>query len=167
MRSVLGLCHSPIKAESFSSEAGQKVLLFLNQPFLRLSYLVKGLIVLWSDKPYLMAMGNQIEGKDVAIIAHLTVVGLVIAIIINSGNKTAFGTFHIRQALGLYLTYLVYGFFWFIFLLIPVIGWLAGAALGLALLIMWVVGLINALNGYEKPMPIFGKNYAQWFSSVG
>lgn len=108
-------------------------------------------------------MGNQVEGKDVALIAHLTVVGLIIAIIMNSSNKTQFGSFHIRQALGLWVTYVIWGFLW----IIPIIGWIAAPIIGILLIIMWIVGIINALNGYEKPMPVFGKNYADWFKSIG
>lgn len=92
--------------------------------------------------------------------------GLVIAIIMNSSNRSEFGSYHIRQALGLYITYILYGFFWFIFLIIPIIGWIAGIALGILMLAMWVVGIINSLNGYEKPMPVFGKKYAEWFKSI-
>lgn len=115
---------------------------------------------------YIDTMGNQVQGKDVALIAHLTVVGLVIAIIMNSSNKTAFGSYHIRQALGLWITYVLYGFLWIFFLIIPIIGWIAGIALGILMIAMWIVGIINALNGYEKPMPVFGKKYAEWFKSV-
>ena len=111
---------------------------------------------------YIKSMGNYVQGKDVAIIAHITVIGLIIAIIMNSSNRSHFGSFHIRQALGLWVTYLLWGFLF----VIPILGWIAGIILGFLLLAMWIVGIINAVNGYEKPMPVFGKNYADWFKSV-
>lgn len=107
-------------------------------------------------------MANQVEGKDVAVVAHITVIGLIIAIIMNSNNKSEFGSYHIRQALGLYISYLLWGFLW----IIPVIGWIAAPILVILLLIMWIVGLINAINGYQKPMPVLGEKYAEWFKSV-
>lgn len=100
-------------------------------------------------------MGNQVEGKDVAIIAHITVVGLIIAILMNSSNRTEFGSYHIRQTLGLWLTGIIGSW-------IPILNFV----IWLLVLIMWIVGLINAISGYQKPMPILGSSYARWFSSV-
>ena len=107
-------------------------------------------------------MGNQVEGKDIAIISHLTVIGLIIAIVMNSSNKTEFGSYHIRQTLGLYLSYVASG----LLLFIPILGWIAAPIVAFLLLIMWIVGIINALNGYAKPMPVLGKKYQEWFKSV-
>ena len=100
-------------------------------------------------------MSNQVQGKEVAIIAHITFIGFIIALIMNSSNKTEFGSFHLRQTLGLWLTLVVGGWIPFVNFLILPLGF-----------IMWVVGLINAINGYEKPMPILGRMYSQWFRSI-
>jgi len=43
------------------------------------------------------------EGKTIAIIAYLTLIGFIIAIVMNSSKKSAFASFHIRQMLGLML----------------------------------------------------------------
>ena len=48
-------------------------------------------------------MENQDKSKNTAIIAYLTIIGAVIAIFMNQEeNKSAFTSFHIRQALGLF-----------------------------------------------------------------
>jgi hypothetical protein len=34
------------------------------------------------------------------------------------------------------------------------------------LLILWISGLINALTGKEKPVPLLGIKYQEWFKDV-
>ena len=46
---------------------------------------------------------NPESGKTVAILAHITFLGWIIAIIMNSSNKTELGSFYIRQTLGIFL----------------------------------------------------------------
>jgi broad specificity phosphatase PhoE len=43
---------------------------------------------------------NPESGKTVAIIAHLTFIGWIIAIIMNSSNKTEIGSFYIGRPWG-------------------------------------------------------------------
>ena len=102
------------------------------------------------------------EGKTTAIIAYITVIGLIIAIILNNDKKNAFAAFHIRQALGVGLASLVIG----VLNVIPYIGWLAFAVGSILLFVMWIVGLINALNGKMKPVPVLGKQFEEWFRGI-
>jgi hypothetical protein len=54
-------------------------------------------------------MENSSNLKNTAIIAYLTIIGSVIAIFMNQEeNKSEFASFHIRQALGLFI--LFFGF---------------------------------------------------------
>lgn len=102
------------------------------------------------------------EGKTTAIVAYLTVIGLIIALVLNMEKKNTFAAFHIRQSLGLMLTGLAVSFVsW-----IPFLGWLVAIVAMVVLLIMWVSGLLNALNGREKPMPILGTKYMEWFKTL-
>lgn len=102
------------------------------------------------------------EGKTIAIIAYLTLIGLVIALVMNGDKKNTYATYHIRQSLGLMLSGLAVSLVsW-----IPLLGWLVGIIAMFVLLYMWIIGLINAVNGKEKPLPLFGKKYAEWFKSV-
>lgn len=102
------------------------------------------------------------EGKTTAIIAYLTLIGLVVALVLNMEKKNTFAAFHIRQSLGLMLTGLAVSFVsW-----IPFLGWLVAIVAMVVLLIMWVSGLLNALNGREKPMPILGAKYIEWFKTL-
>lgn len=107
--------------------------------------------------------GSPIEdGKTIAIVSYLTLIGLVAALIMNGNKKNTFAAYHIRQSLGLMLT----AFAISLVNVIPIIGqivWLIGF---LALLYLWIVGLMNAVNGKEKPLPFLGDYYSEWFKTV-
>ena len=44
------------------------------------------------------------EDKTVAILAYITLIGFIIAIVLHGQKKTALGAFHLRQMLGIFLT---------------------------------------------------------------
>ena len=95
------------------------------------------------------------NGKVVAIIAHLTIIGWVIALIMNSQNRTEFGSFYIRQTLGIWLLTIVLG-------IIPIVGCFA-AVIGIVLIIM---SLINAASYKMDPTVVVGEYFQDWFKSL-
>ena len=96
------------------------------------------------------------DGKNVAIIAHITLIGWIIALVMNGGDKKSeFASFYIRQMLGLMLTSVVLSF-------VPIIGWFAN----LAIIILWVMSLIGALSGEKKETPAVGAYFQDWFKSL-
>jgi|LSQX01.1.fsa_nt_gb uncharacterized membrane protein len=100
--------------------------------------------------------------NTIAIISYLTLVGLVIAFVMNNEKKEAFARYHIRQSLGLNIASLALS----IINVIPVLGWIVSIVGFFVLLYMWIVGLMNAINGKEKPVPILGKQFEEWFKSI-
>lgn len=101
------------------------------------------------------------EGKTIATIAYLTLIGLIIAFVMNNDKKNTFAAYHIKQSLGLALTGLALGLIG----MIPILGWIINIIGVFVLLFMWVMGLVNALNGHEKPVPILGHKYMEWFKN--
>jgi len=102
------------------------------------------------------------EGKSIAIIAYLTVIGLIIAFILNNDKKNLFAKYHIIQSLGLALT----GFALGIIGLIPFLGWIINIIGVFILLYMWIMGLVNAINEKEKPVPLLGIQYIKWLNKI-
>ena len=98
---------------------------------------------------------NPDSGKTVALIAHLTLIGWVIAIIMNSNNKTEIGSFYIRQVLGIMLIGFVLG-------LIPVINLISW----IIPFILWVMSLVSAFGGKQKPVFLVGEYFQKWFKSI-
>lgn len=102
------------------------------------------------------------NGKTIGIIAYLTLIGWIIALVMHNGNKTEHGAFHIRQSLGLILLYVL------VYILNMVIGIaILGWVLSLALLILWILAFIGAIQGEKKLVPVLGAQFQDWFKGIG
>ncbi len=95
------------------------------------------------------------DGKNVAIIAHITLIGWIIALIMNSNNKNEFASFYIRQMLGLMILAFLLSF-------VPMLGWF----LNLGMIVLWIISLMGAFEGQKKLVPIVGEYFQDWFKSV-
>ena len=100
-------------------------------------------------------MAKDDQSKTVAVVSYITLIGWIIALILNQNKKTDLGSFHIRQALLIHVALLI---FWWI----PVIGWL----LNIVVFIFWVMGLVYAAQGQQKEVPILGSLAQQWFKGL-
>lgn len=107
-----------------------------------------------------LAAGSA-DAKTVAILAHVTIIGWIVALFMNKDNPSSLGGYHLAQVLGLILMAVLMG----LVNALPFIGLLSLLVL-LAVLINWVAGLIHAINGEEKPMPILGKLFNKWFRKL-
>lgn len=107
------------------------------------------------------------QDKTVAIVCYITLIGWIIALVLHSNKKTSLGAYHLRQTLGLMLLAIASFILGFPLAMIPVLGWLIGLVLNIGLLVFWIMGLISAANGEEKPMPIVGDLFQKWFAGLG
>ena len=105
---------------------------------------------------------NVVEGKEIAIIAYLTIIGLIIAFVMNKDKHYDFASYHIKQVLGL----AVIGLIVFVIGQIPILGWIISILVFIPLLIIWIMGLMNAINGKKKPIPLIGKYALDWFKNI-
>ncbi|MDR9455914.1 MAG: hypothetical protein RI572_00770 [Salegentibacter sp.] len=109
---------------------------------------------------------NEAKGtfdpKTIAIIAYLTIIGLVVAFVLNNDKKDKFATFHIKQSLGLVIISLGL----FIIGMIPILGWILSFLGSIFLLYLWIMGLINAINNKTKPVPFLGDHFEKWFDTI-
>lgn len=108
------------------------------------------------------SQGVVSEGKTTAIIAYITIIGLIIAFIMNNDKKNSFAAYHIRQSLGIGLTGLALS----VVAALPILGWIVSGLGGIFLFVLWIMGLISALNGQEKPVPLLGEKYQEWLKGV-
>lgn len=121
------------------------------------------------DSPPVAPAAPVSEDRTPAILAYITLIGFIIAIVMHNGKKTALGAFHLRQVLGLFLTGLVIWIPCVIISLIPFVNFLMlvlWPVIGISLFVLWVMGLIAAVNGEQKPMPVIGEKYQQWFANA-
>jgi uncharacterized membrane protein len=107
-------------------------------------------------------MENSIEkGKTAAITSYILIVGVLIAMSMNGEDKNSYASFHIRQALGLSITFISLG------LIIsnfdnPMIS----ISMWVFLSVLWTYGIFSAINGDMKPLPLLGNYFQKWFSNI-
>jgi uncharacterized membrane protein len=106
------------------------------------------------------------EDRSTALMAYLTVFGFIAALIMHASRKTPLGAFHLRQMLGLMVTAIAVWIGATICVFVPFIGWLIGLASWFAMVLLWVMGLIDALNGHQKPVPVMGEYFQKWFGTA-
>lgn len=108
-------------------------------------------------------MENQTvnEGKTIAIISYITILGTIIAFFMNNNKKNSFASFHIRQMIDIFLLsminkYVIYAF----------IGATFGHAFLALLVILWFIGFLGAVKGEEKLLPVVGEHFQNWFQGI-
>ena len=93
------------------------------------------------------------EGKTIAIISYITIIGLIIAFIMNNDKKNEFAKFHIGQSLRVWIL----GIANFVLgMLLPSGIAIISTIISLVVLVFWILGLINAINLKDKPLPVIG-----------
>ena len=108
------------------------------------------------------------DQKTIAWVSYITIIGWIVALVTynSSNDKSSLAKFHLRQAFGIFITgialYIVILMTLFImpffFFLYPFIG--------IAIFILWILGLIAAANGEEKPVPVLGEFYQKTFTFI-
>ena len=88
-----------------------------------------------------------------AIIAYITIFGLIAAYFMNNDKKNPFASFHIGQSLRISILAIansVLGMF------LPSSIAIVSTIISLGVLVLWILGLINAINLKDKPVPLIG-----------
>jgi uncharacterized membrane protein len=49
---------------------------------------------------------------------------------------------------------------------VPVLGWIVWFFVAVVLFVFWVMGLISALRGEMRPVPLLGEQYQRWFAGT-
>lgn len=101
------------------------------------------------------------QGKAAAIVAYLSIIGTIIAYFMNNDTKNPFASFHIRQALGVHLTFYLLGV-----LVSAFDTWLISFPFYIFILILWGYGLVTAIQGERREVPVMGGYYQKWFSTI-
>ncbi|MEL6273835.1 MAG: hypothetical protein AAFU03_01860 [Bacteroidota bacterium] len=108
-----------------------------------------------------MSTTNQNNPVVISAVAYLAFIGLAVAYVLNN-PKTELASFHIRQALGIYLLLVVSGFM----MVVPVLGWITGSLGFLLGAVLWFVGLVDALGQKQRPVPLLGDYFQEWFRGL-
>jgi len=97
-------------------------------------------------------MAKQSESKLFAFLGvFLGLIGWIIVMLAKKNDKYA--THYGRQGLVLTLVAILSS----IISIVPIVGWIVGALLYVATVVVWVLCLVNSLSGSTKPIPLFEK----------
>lgn len=95
------------------------------------------------------------KGQQIAVIAHITIIGWIIAVVMNGNERDEFASFYIRQLLGLFALGLVGAF-------IPIVK----IIIGIVVLVLVIMSLIGAVNNEKQLTPVIGEYFQDWFKSL-
>jgi uncharacterized membrane protein len=101
------------------------------------------------------------EGKTAAIISYILIFGPLIALSINSENKNTFASFHIRQGLGITLTFITLGLTISHFDSVMI-----AAPMWIFISVLSVYGIFTAARGETTPLPILGAFFQKWLKMI-
>jgi uncharacterized membrane protein len=94
-----------------------------------------------------------------AVVAHLTLIGWIVALVLNStGTREPLTSFYLRQYLGIMITGFLIG---------VVSGWLPLAGvLSFVVLFAWVYNLVGAIKAESWPLPWVGEPLQRLFRGL-
>lgn len=109
----------------------------------------------YQQQGYQQQTQYSMDPKTAAIVCYITWIGLVLAVVMADRNDPFF-KFHLNNSLILVICGFATGIVGAVLCLIPVIGWLIFIAAEVFLLVCLVLGIISAVNGECKPLPLIG-----------
>lgn len=102
------------------------------------------------------------ENNTPAIVAYITIIGSIVALLMNNEEKkTEFNSFHIRQGLGINLSFHLFSYFIGYF-----DSWAVSTAYYILILGMLVIGFIGAVNHEKKLVPGVGQIFQNIFKNL-
>lgn len=105
---------------------------------------------------------SEVKGKTAAIVSYFWLFGVIIAFYMNANTKYKFAYFHIRQSLGLWLTYMLFAY---------ISGYFDNWNISIAFFIffgaLFFYGFFTAATGKMIPIPILGNFYQNIFAKLG
>ena len=101
------------------------------------------------------------EGKSIAITSYILIIGVLIALSMNSENKNKFAAFHIRQGLGLTVTFIILGVSISSFESVYV-----AAPMWIFISVLTIYGIFTAARGEKTPLPLVGGLFQKWFKNI-
>ncbi len=99
------------------------------------------------------------ESKVWAFLAYLlSIIGFVIVLL--AKRKDSFAMYHAKQSLVLFIAAIIVAIIGSIFNFIPILGPLISVVLRILIIVLWIIGMVNSIQGKEKVLPLIG-SYGQ------
>jgi uncharacterized membrane protein len=108
------------------------------------------------------------DSKTASWVSYITIIGWLIAFFStkDTPNRDEFSKFHLGQSFGLAISGIAVQILAVILaMIVPALA-LVGTILGLGIFVLWIIGLINAINGKKQPVPLLGNLFVDKFSFI-
>ena len=109
--------------------------------------------------PDYTASFDQNDIQQNRVMGVLSYLGILVLIPLFAARESPFARFHCNQGIVLALAEVILSFAVRIFGRLPLVGWiirLVGGLGGLALFVFATMGIVNAINGKAKELPLVG-----------
>ena len=93
------------------------------------------------------------KNTGMAVVAYI----LFFIPLLTDAKKDPFVKYHVKQGLALFLSCIAIWILGSIMAFLPIIGWFFITILDVLLLVLFIIGIMNAIKGEEKPLPVIGK----------
>lgn len=104
-------------------------------------------------------MDETVEGSKkntgMAVVAYI----IFFLPLLTDAKNDPFVKFHVKQGLVLFVAWVAD----MIIGMVPILGWVIAPIVAILLFVLFVIGVINALAGRERELPVIGK-YASKFT---
>jgi uncharacterized membrane protein len=101
------------------------------------------------------------EGKTLALVAYLTLIGTLIAFFMNQEKRNEFTFFHVRQALGLGLLYIAIGY-----IVSSLDSMMVSMSFWIFFSVLFLYGIFGAISGKANKIPMLGDFFQNLFKSL-
>ena len=91
--------------------------------------------------------------EDNKVMALLAYIGILFLVPLLAAKDSKFAKFHTNQGIVLFIAVIILG----VVMAIPILGWIVGAVGGVITLVLAIIGIVNAVQGRAKELPIIGK----------
>lgn len=103
------------------------------------------------------------KNKDIfAIVAYVTLIGTLIAFFMNREERNPLVSFHVRQALGLWLLQMILGYFIGAF-----DSWMISTSFWIFFIVLFLYGIMGAVGKKMNEVPVLGPFFQKLFASIG
>ncbi|WP_298902003.1 hypothetical protein [uncultured Psychroserpens sp.] len=101
------------------------------------------------------------QNNTLAIVSYITLIGTLIAFFMNKETRNPLVSFHVRQALGLWLLQMILGYFIGAF-----DSWMISMSFWIFFIALFLYGIFGAVGGKMNEVPILGPLFQKLFSSI-
>jgi len=106
------------------------------------------------------------NNKTLSIVSYITIIGWLISYFSGKENANGLLKYHLRQSFGLFIISLIVNILLTIITtMVPSLSFLT--YVGIIFFVLMILGIINAANEVEKPLPLIGKMFENKFGFIG